>query len=69
MLKKVCITKGKYMVKNTECLNTSNCCVFKCLHVSNATTFFYSQRCSKAMFKIIHFLKTEEKKLFRKYFE
>ena len=54
------------MVKNTECLNTTNCCVFKCSNVSNATTVFNSRRCSKDMFKIIHFLKiTEEKKLFR----
>ena len=58
------------MVKNTECLNTTNCCVFKCSNVSNATTVFNSQRCSKDMFKIIHFPKiTEEKKLFREYFE
>ena len=58
------------MVKNTECLNTTNCCVFKCSNVSNATTVFNSQRCSKGMFKIILFLKiTEENKLFREYFE
>ena len=58
------------MVKNTECLNTTNCCVFKCSNVSNATTVFNSRRCSKDMFKIIHFPKlTEEKKLFREYFE
>ena len=60
-----CIRKEKYKVKNTECLNTTNCCVFKCSNVSNATTVFNSRRCSKGMFKIIHFLKiTEEKKLF-----
>ena len=58
------------MVKNTECLNTTNCCVFKCSNVSNATTVFNSRRCSKDIFKIIHFLKiTEEKKLFTEYFE
>ena len=58
------------MVKNTEFLNNTNCCVFKCSDVSNATTAFNSRRCSKGMFKIIHFLKiTEEKKLFREYFE
>ena len=58
------------MVKNTECLNTTNCCVFKCSNVSNAAIVFNSRRCSKCMFKIIHFLKiTEEKKLFREYFE
>ena len=58
------------MVKNTKCLNTTNCCVFKCSNVGNATTVFNSRRFSKAMFKIIHFLKiTEEKKLFREYFE
>ena len=58
------------MVKNTECLNTPNCCVFKCSNVSNATTVFNSRRCSKCMLKIIHFIKiTEEKKLFREYFE
>ena len=45
------------MVKNTECLNTTDCCVM-------------FQRCSKGMFKIIQFPKiTEEKKLFREYFE
>ena len=58
------------MMKNTESLNTTSCCVFKCSNVSNATTVFISQRYSKGMFKIIHFLKiTEEKKLFREYFE
>ena len=60
----------KYMVKNTECLNTTNSCVFKYSNVRNATTDFNSRRCSKGMFKIIHFLKiTEEKKLFREYLE
>ena len=54
------------MVKNTECLNTTNCFVLKCASVSNATTVFNSRRCFKGMFKIIHFLKiTEEKKLLR----
>ena len=58
------------MVNNTECLNTINCCVSKSLNVSNGTTAFNSRRCSKAMFKIIHFPKiTEEKKLFREYIE
>ena len=58
------------MVKNTEFLNNTNCCVFKCSDVSNATTAFNSRRCSKGMFKIIHFPKiTEEKELFREYFE
>ena len=58
------------MVKNTECLNTTNCCVLKCLNVSNTNTVFDSRRYSKGMFKIIHFLKIiEEKKLFREYFE
>ena len=37
--KQVCIRKEKYMT-NTECLNTTNCCVFNCLNVSNATTVF-----------------------------
>ena len=41
------------MVKNTECLNNTNCCVFKCSNVNNATTVFNSQRCSKGMFKVI----------------
>ena len=50
------------MVKNTECLNTTNFCVFKFSNVSNATTVFNSPRCSKAMFKIIHFPKIIEKK-------
>ena len=58
------------MVNNTECLNTINCCVSKSLNVSNATTAFKSGRCSKGMFKIIHFPKiTEEKKSFRECFE
>ena len=58
------------MVKNTGCLNTANCCVFKCSNVSNNTTGVNSQRCSKGIFKIIHFLKTkEEKKPFRECFE
>ena len=62
--------KEKYMVKNTESLNITNCCDFKSSNVSNATTIFNSQRCSKSMFRIIHFLKiTEEKKLFTEYFE
>ena len=26
------------MVNNTSCLNTANCCVFKCSHVNNNTT-------------------------------
>ena len=58
------------MVKNTACLNTANCCVFKCSNVNYATTGVNSQRCSKGIFKIIHFLKTtEEKKPFRECFE
>ena len=58
------------MVKNTKCLNTTNCYVFKCSNVSNATTVFNSQRWSKDMFKIIIFPKiAEEKKLFKEYFE
>ena len=58
------------MEKNTECLNTLSYCVFKCSNVSNATIVFNPRRCSKGMFKIIHFLKiTEEKKLFREYFK
>ena len=62
--------KGKVTVNNTESLNTINCCVFKCSNVSNATTVFNSRRCFKGMLKITHFLKiTEEKKLFREYFE
>ena len=62
--------KGKVHGKNTEFLNMTNCCVFKCSNVSNATTVCNSRRCSKGIFKIIHFLKiAEEKKLFREYFE
>ena len=62
--------KSTYMVKNTECLNTTNCCVFKCRNVSNGTTVFNSQRCSKVMFKIVHFTKIpEDKRLFREYLE
>ena len=56
------------MVKNTECLNTTNCCVFKCSMLAMLPVF-NSRRCSKGMFKIIQFPKiTEEKKLFREYF-
>ena len=58
------------MVKNTACLNTANCCVFECSNANNATTSVNSRRCSKGIFKIIHFLKTtEEKKPFRECFE
>ena len=58
------------MVKNTECLNTTNCFAFKCSNVNYATIGFNSQRCVKDMFKIIHFPKiTEEKKLYREYFK
>ena len=28
------------MVKNTECLNTTNCCDFKCSNANNAATVF-----------------------------
>ena len=57
------------MVKNTECLNTTNCCVFKCSMLAMLPVF-NSRRCSKGMFKIIHFPKiTEEKKFFKEYFE
>ena len=49
-------------MKNTECLNTTNFCVFKCLNVSNATSVFNSRRCSKGMFKIIHFPKITRRK-------
>ena len=34
------IRKEEYIVKNTACLNTSNCCVLKCSNVSNATAAF-----------------------------
>ena len=58
------------MVKNTACLNTAYCCVFKYSNVNNATSDFNSRRCSKGIFKIIHFLKTtEEKEPFRECFE
>ena len=58
------------MVKNTDCLNTTDCCVFKCSNASNATTVFNSRRCFKGIFKIINFLKiTKEKKIFKEYFE
>ena len=54
------------MVKNTACLITTSCCVFKCTIFNHATTVFNSQSRSKGMFKIIQFLKvTNEKKLFR----
>ena len=58
------------MVKNIGCLNTANCCVFKRSNVNHNTTGVNSRRCSKGIFKIIHFLKTtEEKKPFRECFE
>ena len=50
------------MVKNTECLNTTNCCVFKCSNVSNAITVFTSRRRSKGMFKIVHFSQNNRRK-------
>ena len=50
------------MVKNTGCLSTANCCIFKCSNVNNNTTGVNSRRCSKGIFKIIHFLKTTEEK-------
>ena len=69
--KLVCTRKKKYMVKNTECLKTTNCCTFKDSNVSNdATTVFHSRRCSIGMFRIINFFKIpEEQKLFIEYFE
>ena len=58
------------MVKSTACLNTANCCVFKCSNVNNAIAGVNSRRCSKGIFKIIDFLKTtEEKEPFREWFE
>ena len=58
------------MVKNTECLNTTNCCLFKCSNVTNTTTVFNSRRCFKGIFKIIHSLKiTEEKTFLREFLE
>ena len=43
---------------------------FQMPNVSNVTTVFNSRRCSKCMFKTIHFLKiTEEKQLFGESFE
>ena len=53
------------MLKNAECLNNTSGCVFKCSNVSNAITVFNSRRCSKAMFRIIHFLKITEETLSR----
>ena len=41
------------MVKNTACLITTSCCVFKCTIFNHATTVFNSQSRSKGMFKII----------------
>ena len=69
--KLVCMRNKKYMVKNTECLNTTNCCAFKGSNVSNdTTTVFHSRRCSIGMIRIINFFKIpEEKKLFIEYFE
>ena len=58
------------MAKNTGCLNTANCCVFKYSNVNNNTTGVNSQKCPKGIFKIIHFRKTtEEKKPLRECFE
>ena len=50
------------MMKKTECLNTTSCCVFKCSNVTKATTAFNSLRCSKDMFKIIHLPKNNRRK-------
>ena len=49
------------MVNNTGCLNTTDC-VFKCSKLNNNTTGVNSRRCSKGIFKIIHFRKTTEEK-------
>ena len=58
------------MAKNTGCLNTANCCVFKRSNANHNTTGVNSRRYSKGTFKIIHFLKTaEEKKPIRECFE
>ena len=62
--------KGKMHGEESGCLNTVKCCVFQYPNVSNNTTGVNSRRCSKGIFKIIHFLKTtEEKKPFRECFE
>ena len=50
------------MAKNTEYLNATNCCVFICSNVGNATTVFNSRRCFQDMFKTIHFPKITEEK-------
>ena len=59
------------MVKNTSCLNTANCCVFKCSNVNNITIIplvLIHEDVTKASLKLFIF-STEEKKLFRIYFE
>ena len=59
------IRKEKYMVKNTACLNTSNCCV---LNVQMLAMLLFSIQ--KGKFKIINFLKiTQEKQLLRECFK
>ena len=56
------IRKEKYMVKNTACLNTSNCCVLNVQMLAMLPMFLIH----KGTFKIIRFLKiTEEKKFLR----
>ena len=51
------------MVKNAECLNTSNCCVFKCSNVSNATIFLFlmHEDVPKAFLKSFIFSKQQKK--------
>ena len=48
------------MVKNTDCLNTANCCVFKCSNVNNNTTGVNSQSVPKA--SLILFISAKQQK-------
>ena len=47
------IRKEEYMVKNTVCLNTSNCCVLNVQMLAVLPMFLIH----KGTFKVIHFLK------------
>ena len=51
------IRKEEYMVKNTACLNTSNCCVLNVQMLAMLPMFLIH----KGTFKIIRFLKITRK--------
>ena len=50
------------MVKNTECLNTTNCCVFKCSNVAMLPLFLIHEDVPKACFKNHSFSQNNRRK-------